>query len=80
MGVLSGRQILAKGDITVSEQPLYSPISCDIFFLFRKFTKTARFEDSVAIKRAVTMVLKGIPEESFRQCSREGWESAFDSR
>ena len=41
--------------------------------------KGTSFECVEAIKRAVMMELRGIPEESFQQC-REGWKSALDSR
>ena len=43
---------------------------CD-FFLFPKLKeviKETRFQDSEAIKTAVTRELRAIPEESFQEC------------
>ena len=60
---LSIRQFLAEKNITVLEQPPYSPdlAPCD-FFLFPKLKgviKGTRFEGVEAIKRAVTTQLRG---------------------
>ena len=78
---LSIRQFLAEKNITVLEQPPYSPdlAPCD-FFLFPKLKgviKGTRFEDVEAIKRAVTTELRGIPEESFQQCI-EAWQRRME--
>ena len=63
------RELLAKNNIVVLEQLPYSPdlAPCD-FFLFTKLkevTKGTRFQDSEAIKTAVTKELRAILEESF---------------
>ena len=59
------------------EQPPYSPdlAPCD-FFLFPKLKeaiKGTRFQDSEAIKTAVTRELRPILEGSFRECV-EAWQ------
>src|SRR5580692_1661011 len=64
---LSVRQFLVDKNITVLEQPPYSPdlAPCD-FFLFPKLKgviKGTRFPDVDAIKRAVTTELRRIPAE-----------------
>ena len=74
---LSILQFLAEKNIAVLEQPPYSPdlAPCD-FFLFPKLKgiiKGTRFEGVEAIKRAVTTELRGIPEQSFQQCT-EAWQ------
>jgi len=66
------QEFLAKNNIAVLEQPPYSPdlAPCD-FFLFSKLKeviKGTRFQDSEAIKPAVTKELRVIPEESFQKC------------
>ena len=63
-------QFLAQNDITVLEQPPYSPDTapCD-FLLFSKLKgviKETHFQDSIAITTAVTKELRAIPAESFR--------------
>ena len=78
---LSIRQFLAEKNIAVLEKPPYSPdlAPCD-FFLFPKLKgiiKGTRFEGVEAIKRAVTTELKGIPEESFQQCT-EAWQRRME--
>ena len=78
---LSIRQFLAEKNIAILEQPLYSPdlALCD-FFLFPKLKgiiKGTCFEGMEAIKRAVMMELRGIPEESFHQ-SIEAWQSRME--
>jgi len=74
---LSVRQFLAEKNITVLEQPPYSPdlAPCD-FFLFPKLKgviKGTRFADVDAIKRAVTVELRRIPRESFQGCM-DAWQ------
>ena len=65
---LSIREFLTQKNIAVLEQPPYSPdlAPCD-FFLFSKL-KGTRFEDVHDIKKALTMELRRIPEESFQEC------------
>ena len=68
---LTIREFLAKNNIAVLEQPPYSPdlAPCD-FFLFPKLKeviKETRFQDSKAIKTAVTRELQVIPQESFQE-------------
>ena len=63
------QEFLAKNNIALRERPPYSPdqASCD-FFLFPKLKeviKGTRFQDSEAIKTAVTRELRAIPEKSF---------------
>ena len=63
------RKFFAKNNFAVLDQPPYSPdlAPCDIF-LFSKLEeviKGTRFQDSGAIKTAVTKDLYAIPEESF---------------
>lgn len=69
---LSIRQFLAERNVTVLDQPPYSPdlAPCD-FFLFPKLKeviKGVRFPDVDDIRRAVTTELRRIPEESFQGC------------
>ena len=71
------REFLAKNNIAVSEQPLYSSdlAPCD-FFLFPKLKeviKGSHFQDSEAIKTAVMRELRAISEESFQECV-EAWQ------
>jgi len=67
------RSFFAKYNIAVLEKPPYSLdlAPCD-FFLFPKLLKEVikrtRFQDSEAIKTAVTRELRTIPEESFQEC------------
>jgi len=69
------REFLAN-NIAVLEQPPYSPdLSPWNFFLFpklKKVIKETRFQDSEAIKTAVTRELRAIPEESLQKCV-EAW-------
>ena len=70
-------EFLAKNNIAVLEQPPYSPylVPCD-FFLFPKLKeiiKGTRFQDSEAIKTAVTREFRAITEESFQECV-EVWQ------
>ena len=63
------------------EQPPYSPdlSRCD-FLLFPKLKeviKETRFQDSGAIKTAVTKELRAIPEESFQECV-EAWQKRLE--
>ena len=66
------REFLAKNNIAVLEQLPYSPdLAPYNFFLFSKLKeliKGTRFQDSEAIKTAVTRELQTIPEESFQEC------------
>ena len=75
--VLSIRQILAEGNITVLEQSLYTPVLAPgDFFLFSKLKrifKGTHFENMEAIKRTIVTQLRSIPEESFQQCI-EVWQ------
>ena len=67
--VLEIWEFLAKNNIAVLEQLPYSPdVTLCIFFSFSKLKeviKGTRFQDSEAIKTAVTRELRAIPEESF---------------
>ena len=79
--VLGIREFLDKNNIAVLEQPPYSPdlAPCD-FFLFLKLKeviKGTRFQDSEAIKTAVTRDLHAIPEESFQECV-EAWQKRLE--
>ena len=78
---LSIRQFLAEKNLAVLEEPPYSPdLAPCAFFLFPKLKgiiKGTRFEGVEAIKRAVTTELKGIPEESFQQCT-EAWQRRME--
>ena len=67
---LSTWQYLAKNNIPLLEQPLYSPglASCDIF-LFLKLKEV--------IRRTITMKLKAIPKESF-QGSIDAWKKRME--
>uniref|UniRef100_A0A3B5B405 Tc1-like transposase DDE domain-containing protein n=1 Tax=Stegastes partitus TaxID=144197 RepID=A0A3B5B405_9TELE len=69
---LSIRQFLAEKNITMLEQPPYSPhLAPWDFFLFHKLKgviKGTRFEDVDDIKMAVMTELRRIPEESFQEC------------
>ena len=69
---------LAKRMIPVLEQPPDSPdLALRDFFLFTKtkgIIKGTHFEDVEAIKRAIMVELRGIPEKSFQQCI-EAWQT-----
>ena len=56
-------------NIAVREEASYSPnrILCDFLPMFKWSTKRIRFEYVEAIKTAVRMKLRGIPEEYFQQ-------------
>ena len=74
-------EFLDKNNIAVLEQQPYSPdmAPCD-FFLFPKLKevfKGTRFQDSEAIKTAVTRELRAIPEESFQECV-ESWQRRLE--
>ena len=71
---LSIRQFLAENNISVLEQPPYSPdlAPCD-FFLFSKLKEVIKgtcFQDSKAITTVVTKELRAIPMVSFQKCIR----------
>ena len=74
-------EFLARSNIAVLEQIPYSPdlAPCD-FFLFPKLKeviKGTRFQDSEAIKTAVTRELRAIPKESFQECV-EAWQRRLE--
>ena len=75
------REFHAKNNIAVLEQPPYSPelTLCD-FFLFptlKEVIKGTCFQDSEAIKTAVTRELRAIAEESFQECV-EAWQRRLE--
>ena len=75
------REFLAKNNNAVLEQPPYSPdlTPCD-FFLFPKLKeviKGTRFQDSDAIKTAVTRELQAIPGKPFQECV-EAWRRRLE--
>ena len=76
------REFLAKNNIAVLEQPPYSPdLDPFDFFLFPKLKeviKGSRFQESEAIKTAVTKELQAIPKESFQECV-EGWQRRLEN-
>ena len=72
---------LAKNNIAILEQPPYSRdlAPCD-FFLFPKLKEVIKgtcFQDSKAIKTAVTKELRAIAEESFQECV-EAWQRRLE--
>ena len=71
------REFLAKNNISVLEQPLYSSdlAPCDflLFFKLKEIIKGTRFQDSEAIKTAVTREPIAIPEESVQECVK-AWQ------
>jgi len=78
---LSIRDFLAKNNTAVLEQPPYSPdlAPCD-FFLLRKLEgvmKGTYFPDVEAIKMAVTIELRAIPDRSFQECM-EAWQRRME--
>ena len=81
------REFLVKNNIAVLEQPPYSPdlAPCDFFLLpkLKEVIKGTRFQDSEAIKTAVTRELGAIPEDSFQEWV-EAWQrrlkSAFEPK
>ena len=74
-------EFLAKNNIAVLEQPPYSPdlAPCDFFFFpkLKEIIKGTRFQDSEAIKTAVTKKLRSIPQESFQECV-EAWQRKWE--
>ena len=75
------REFLAKNNVVVLEQPPYSPdlALCD-FFLFPKLKevmKGTRFQDSEAIKTAVTIEFRAILKESFQECVK-AWQRRYE--
>ena len=79
--VLGIREFLAKNNIAVLKQPPHSSdlAPCD-FFLFPKLKeviKGTRFQDSEAIKIAVTRELRAVPDESFQECM-EAWQMRLE--
>jgi transposase len=69
------REFLAEKSITKINHPPYSPdlSPCD-FWLFPKLKnalKGQRFADIPDIKRNVTTLLQGIPENDFQDCFRQ---------
>ena len=78
---LSIWQFLAENNITILEQPPYSPdlTPCD-FFLFPKLkgvSKGTHFQDSIAITTAVTKELLAILVESSQECL-EAWQQRME--
>ena len=75
------REFLAKNNIAVLEQPPYSPdlAPCDLFLFpkLKEVIKGTRFQDSEAIKTAVTKELRAIPELSFQECV-ESWQRRLE--
>ena len=74
-------EFLPKNNIVVLEQPPNSPhlAPCD-FFLFSKLKeviKGTHFQNSDAIKTAVTKDLRAIPENSFQECV-EAWQRRLE--
>ena len=74
-------EFLTKNKIAVLEQPPYSSdlAPCD-FFLFHKLKEViyeTRFQDSEAIKTAVTRELRAISEEPFQECM-EAWQKRLE--
>jgi len=78
------REFLAKNNITVLEQPPFSPdLAPYDFFLFPKFKeviKATRFQDSEAIKTAVTRELRRNPSRSAWKRGRGNWKSASEPK
>ena len=75
------REFLAKNNIAVQEQPPHSPdlAPCD-FFSFPKVKEVIKgtsFQESEAIKTAVTRELLVIPKESFQECV-EAWQRRLE--
>ena len=73
------RQFLAEKNVTVLDQPPYSPdlAPCD-FFLFPKLKeviKGTRFSDVETIKKAVT--IRKIPQDSFQECMN-AWQKRMN--
>ena len=78
---LSIREFLAEKNVTVMEQPPYSPdlAPCD-FFLFpklKRIIKGTRFPDVEAIKTDVTAELRVIPGDDFWKCV-EAWQGRLE--
>ena len=75
------REFLAKNNIAVLEQPPYSPdLAPSDFLLFPKLKeiiKGTRFQDSEAIKTAVTRMN---PSRSGWKHGRGDWKSAFEPK
>ena len=75
------REFLAKNKIAVLEQPPNSPdLAPRNFFLFSKLKEIIKetcFQDSEAIKTAVTRELRAIPMESFQECV-EAWQRRLE--
>ena len=79
---LSVRRFLAKKNVSVLDQPPYSPdlAPCD-FFLFpqlKGIIKGIRFMDVEAIKEAVTRELRAILEQAFQDCMAL-WQQCMES-
>ena len=71
LSVLSIRQLLVKRNITILEQPSYSPDLSVCDFVFSPSSKGS--SRGPILKRAITMELRGILEESFQQ-RIEAWQ------
>ena len=74
-------EFLAKSNIAILEQPPYSPdLAPWDFFLFPKLKEVIKgtcFQDSEAIKTALTRELRVIPEEFFQECV-EAWQRRLE--
>ena len=75
------REFPAKNNIAVLEQPAYSPdlTPCDFFLSpkLKEVIKGTRCQDSEAIKTAMTIELRAIPEKSFQECA-EAWQRRLE--
>jgi len=74
----SKEEFLATKQITVLENPAYSPdLTPNDFFLFpniKEIVKGRHFDDNDDIRSNTTAALKAIPQNQFQNCF-EGWTS-----
>jgi len=70
-------EFLAKNNIVVLEQPPYSPDLASLFPKLEEVIKGTHFQDSEAIKTAMTRELQAILEESFQECI-EAWQRRLE--
>ena len=80
--VLSVHRFLAETNVSVLDQPPYSPdlAPCD-FFVFPRLKgiiKGIRFTEVEAIKETVTRKLRAIPEQAFQNCIAS-WQRRVES-
>ena len=75
------REFLAKNNIAVLKQAPYFPdlAPCDVFLFLKlkEIIKVTRFQDSEALKTAVTRELRAIPKEFFQECV-EVWQRRLE--